>query len=54
MTEKEYLKMPWSVEDTINNLKKVKKIMIATVKAVNLDGKAESDAKEVAIKTKMR
>lgn len=48
MTENEYLKFPWSVENTIENLKEIKEIMVAKVRAVNLDGRAESDAKEVS------
>ncbi len=47
MTENEYLELPWSVEDTIENLEEIKEIMIAKVRAVNLDGKAESGAKEI-------
>lgn len=47
MTENGYLELPWSVEDTIENLKEIKEMMIAKVKEVNLDGKAESDAKEI-------
>ncbi len=48
MTENECLNMPWSAEDTIENLKNLKGILIAKVTAVNLDGRADSDAKEVA------
>lgn len=48
MTENEYLEFPWSVEDTIENLREIKEIMIAEARVVNLDGKAESDAKEIS------
>lgn len=48
MNEQGYLEMPWSMEDTIENLKQIKEIMIAKVRSVHLDGKAESDEKEVA------
>lgn len=47
MNEQEYLKMPWSVEDTIENLKEIRDMLIGRALAVNLDGKAESDAKEI-------
>ena len=47
MTENEYLELPWSVEDTIENLETIKEIMIAKVRAVNLDGKAKSDVEEI-------
>jgi len=48
MTENEkYLEMPWSIEDTIENLKIIKEHFIATVLKANLDGKGKQDAKEV-------
>lgn len=47
MKENEYLELPWSVEDTIENLEAIKEIMIEKVRAVNLDGKAKSDVEEI-------
>ena len=43
-----YLEMPWNIEDTIENLKEVKEFMQMRVKNMNLDGKGETDAEEVA------
>lgn len=48
MTENEYLKLPWSVENTIENLKEIKEILVAKVRAVDFDGMAESDVKEIS------
>ena len=39
MTENEYLEMPWSIEDTIENLKIIEEHLIATVLKANLDDK---------------
>ena len=48
MTENEkYLEMPWSIEETIENLKIIKEHLGATVLKTNLDGKGKQDAKEV-------
>ncbi|MSA01069.1 hypothetical protein GKG47_11715 [Lactonifactor sp. BIOML-A3] len=41
------LKMPWSMEDTIENMEHIRDIMIKKVRTINLDGKAEEDVKEV-------
>lgn len=46
--ENKYLEMPWSIEDTIENLKEVKKFMQMRCKKMNFDDKGETDAKEVA------
>lgn len=44
----EYLEMPWSIEDTIENLKENKEYMQKKVLSINLHGKGEKDAKEIA------
>lgn len=44
----EYLEMPWSIEDTIENLKEIKDSMQKKVLSINLHGKGEKDAKEIA------
>lgn len=41
------LKMPWSIEDTIENMEHIRDIMIKKVRSINLDGKAENDVREV-------
>ena len=41
------LKIPWSMEDTIENMEHIRDIMIKKVRTINLDGKAEEDVKEV-------
>lgn len=46
---KQYLEMPWSIEDTIENLKEVKEYLKRIVIRADVDGKGESDAKEVAV-----
>lgn len=43
----EYAKLPWSMEVTIENLKKIKEHLKRTVKRTNLHGKGEEDAKEI-------
>ena len=43
-----YLEMPWSIEDTIKNLKDVKRVLQHRVLAENLDGKGKQDAEEIA------
>lgn len=48
MTEQEYLEIPWSMEDTIENMKLLKDIIQKMVIKENLHGKGEQDAKEVA------
>ena len=47
MTESEYLEMPWSVEDTIENLNAIKEMLKRKLVNANMDGKAESDVKEL-------
>ena len=46
--EEEYLEIPWSMEDTIENLCVLKKSFQEKVIDINLDGKGEQDEKEVA------
>lgn len=41
------LKMPWSMEDTIENMEHIRDIMIRKVCGINLDGKSEQDVSEV-------
>lgn len=48
MKEEKYLEMPWSMEDTIENLGVLKKVFQVKVVDINIDGKGEQDAKEVA------
>lgn len=43
------LKLPWSMDDTIENLKEVKEILKTYVLKSNYEGKGESDAAEVEI-----
>ena len=45
---KNYLKMPWSVEDTIENLEELKEIMQQKLIITNYHGRGEKDAEEVA------
>jgi len=47
MTESEYLEMPWSIEDTIENLNEIKEMLKSKLVNANMDGKAESDVKEL-------
>lgn len=47
MTKNEYLEMPWSIEDTIENLKELKHILVYKMLKENHDGKGEKDANEV-------
>lgn len=44
---REYAELPWSVEDTIENLKSVKNSMKERVILLNLHGRGENDAEEV-------
>lgn len=41
------LKMPWSMKDTVENMERIRTIMIRKVRKMNLDGKAEEDVREV-------
>lgn len=45
---KNYLKMPWSVEDTIENLEELKEIMKQKLITTNYQGRGEKDAEEIA------
>ena len=47
MTENEYLEMPWSIEDTIENLNEIKENFKVILINKNLDGKASDDVKEL-------
>ena len=47
MTENEYLEMPWSIEDTIENLNEIKENFKVILINKNLDGKASGDVKEL-------
>lgn len=42
-----YKKLPWSFEESIENMKAVKEMIIERVKLVNLDGKWKEDVEEV-------
>lgn len=44
---RKYAELPWSVEDTIENLKSVKNSMKERVILLNLHGRGEKDAEEV-------
>lgn len=48
MNKSEYAKLPWSMEDTIENLKEIKEMIQKTVIIKNLHGRGEKDAEEVA------
>lgn len=41
------LEMPWSMEDTIENMDHIRDMLIKSVRKVNLDGKAEEDVREI-------
>lgn len=41
------LKMPWSLEDTIENMDHIRDLMIKRVRQVNLDEKGEEDVREI-------
>lgn len=41
------LKMPWSLEDTVENMERIRTMMIKKVRQVNLDRKGEEDVREV-------
>ena len=45
---KNYLKMPWSVEDTIENLEELKEMMQQKLIMKNYHARGEKDAEEVA------
>ncbi len=42
-----YIELPWSVEQTIENLEGVRAAMIKRIRTVNLDGEGEEDVKEL-------
>lgn len=43
----DYMKKPWSVEDTIDHLEEIRAFLAKQISKVNLDGKAESDIEEL-------
>ena len=45
---KNYLKMPWSVEDTIENLEELKEIMQQKLIMTKYHGRGEKDAEKIA------
>ena len=45
----QYIERPWSLEQTVENLKDLKQILQNKVVAKNLDGLGKEDAEEVAI-----
>ena len=45
---KKYLKIPWSIEDTIENLTELKEALQKRVIVVNLHGRGKMDAEEIA------
>lgn len=45
---KNYLKMPWSIEDTIENLEELKEKMQQRLIMTNYHGRGEKDAEEIA------
>lgn len=47
MAENKYLEMPWSVEDTIENLKILKNNMAIVLSKLNYENLGESDVKEM-------
>lgn len=46
--EKNYLKMPWRIEDTIENLEELKEMMQQKLIMTNYHGRGEKDAEEIA------
>ncbi|MCD8011620.1 MAG: hypothetical protein LUG99_00310 [Lachnospiraceae bacterium] len=48
MNSQETIKMPWSVQQTIEDLKLIKAHYQEVVRAANRDGKGEQDVEEVA------
>lgn len=47
MTEQGYLEFPWSMEDTIENMKLIKEAEQERMRKIDLDGMGEKDAKEI-------
>ena len=54
MKNERYLEMPWSVEDTIENLKEIKECLQNRAIIRNLHGRGEKDAEEVRRKIENR
>ena len=45
---KNYLKMPWGIEDTIENLEELREMMQQRLIMTNYHGRGEKDAEEIA------
>lgn len=45
---KQYLEMPWSTDDTIENLKEIKDHLQRIAIRADIDGKGKNDAEEIA------
>ena len=41
------LKMPWSMDDTVENMDRIRDMLIKQVRQVNLNGKGEEDVREI-------
>lgn len=48
MKNKKYAELPWSYEDTIENMKDVKEVLQGIAKKANCDGSGKQDAQEIA------
>lgn len=44
----DYLKMPWSIEKTIENLEEIKALLQRMVTEINFEGKGEQDVEEIS------
>lgn len=42
-----HLELPWSMKDTIENMKDLKQMLSERIKKANYDGKGETDAEEI-------
>ena len=49
MTVQKNLDFPWSMEDTIENLKELKEILQEQLRRKNYEGQGERDVKEIAL-----
>ena len=49
MTVQKYLDIPWSMEDTVENLKELKEILQEELRRKNYEGQGERDCKEIAL-----
>ena len=48
MSKQKYAELPWSIEETIENLKELKLAVQTRVLVTNLDGMGKTDVEEVA------